>query len=232
MPIQRLAGIATLVLVVVGAATAGWRGALTGFVAGMGVGTGLAIALAERETGVALRGSRVRAIQRIAGLIAAVGAIVGVLYGGWTKGWLWGFLGFLPGPTFALLVGMLARSSAPEAGARSSLAGPLETARRILSRHSKNPRAYENKDRWVLRYACMTLAQIVADEGGLQSAAAASGEPESKVRALLEAAGYDLARLTLGPHKDRVMYSAAASVSLFSDVADEYDASNPEGFST
>ena len=91
---QGLAAIAVLLATGYGFGMAGVLGGLTGLVAAIGVGSGLAIATAESGTGVAASGD-VRTAQRIGGFLAAGACLVGAVWGGWTVGWLWGL-----GPDF------------------------------------------------------------------------------------------------------------------------------------
>ena len=69
----------------------------------VGVGSGLAIALAEAGTDVAAGGT-VRVGQRIGGVLAAAGCLVGVLLGGWSFGWLWGLGGYVVGGIAAIVL--------------------------------------------------------------------------------------------------------------------------------
>ena len=86
---QGLAVIAALLAIGYGFGMAGVLGSLTGLVAALGVGSGLAIAIAESATGVAASGG-VRGAQRISGFLAAGACLTGAVWGGWTVGWLWG----------------------------------------------------------------------------------------------------------------------------------------------
>ena len=95
-PIQGLAAIAALLATGYGFGMAGVLGGLTGLVAVLGVGSGLAIATAESGTGVTASGG-VRAAQRIGGFLAAGVCLTGAVWGGWTVGWLWGLGGYIAG---------------------------------------------------------------------------------------------------------------------------------------
>jgi hypothetical protein len=107
---QALAVIAALIAIGYGFAAAGVLGALTGLVAAVGIGSALAIAGAERGTGVALAGAT-RSAQRIGGILAAIGCLIGAYYGGWRFGWAWAIVGYVAGVASALLVRVLMRRS-------------------------------------------------------------------------------------------------------------------------
>lgn len=109
----------SLVAVGYGFAVGGVTGALTGLVAAVGTGSGLAIALAEGGTGVAARGL-MRSGQRAGGLLAATGCILAVYFGGWTWGWAWGIAGYAGGTVMALALWALLRVSAPDDSTPSS----------------------------------------------------------------------------------------------------------------
>jgi hypothetical protein len=100
---QGLAVIAALIAIGYGSAAGGVLGALTGLVAAVGVGSGLAIAGAEQGTGVALAGAT-RSTQRIGGILAAIGCVIGAYYGGWRFGWLWAAAGYGAGALTAFLL--------------------------------------------------------------------------------------------------------------------------------
>ena len=107
---QGLAVVVTLLAMGAGFAAHGLVGTLTGIVAAVGTGSGLAIAAAERGTGVTAAGP-VRIGQRLGGLISAAGCLAGAFYGGWGLGWLWGGVGYAAGmvaslvPTVFLTIG-------------------------------------------------------------------------------------------------------------------------------
>lgn len=70
-----------------------WLGALTGFIAAIGIGTGLSIAIA----GMGIDDSSSlgeNLIHRLGAIVSSVGTAVGIHYGGWRWGWLYGGLGF------------------------------------------------------------------------------------------------------------------------------------------
>ena len=115
---QGIAVLAGLVAVGYGFGAAGLLGALTGFVAAVGIGSGLAIALAETGTAVAESGFK-RIAQRLGGIPAAVGCLAGAWYGGWHWGWLWAIGGYAAGAAMVLLPAI-----AISLGARSSRPGP------------------------------------------------------------------------------------------------------------
>jgi hypothetical protein len=102
---QFLAVIAALIAMGYGFAAAGILGAITGFIASVGVGSGLAIGVGEKGTGVQ------HFSQRLGGVVAALGAGTGAYYGGWRFGWASAvggyFLGMLIGFVSAALTGGL-----------------------------------------------------------------------------------------------------------------------------
>ena len=106
---QGLAVIAALLATGYGFGMAGVLGGLTGLVAVIGVGSGLAIATAESGTGVAASGV-LRAAQRIGGFLAAGACLTGAVWGGWTVGWLWGLGGYIAGVALAVVLGFVMRS--------------------------------------------------------------------------------------------------------------------------
>lgn len=108
---QGLAVIVGLVAIGYGFSAGGLLGALTGFIAAVGAGSGLAIAGAERGTGVEAEGS-MRTSQRIGGVLSALGCLGGAYYGGWRWGWGWGIAGYLLGAAIALLLYTIMRKAA------------------------------------------------------------------------------------------------------------------------
>jgi len=113
---QTIAVIITLLAIGYGFGRAGVLGALTGLVGAVGVGSGLAIALAGGGTAIAGSGS-VRTAQRIGGLLAAVGCAIGVVYGQWHSGWMWGVGGYLGGAASAIVLGAVLALTAARAHA-------------------------------------------------------------------------------------------------------------------
>ena len=105
---QGLAAIAALLAIGYGFGMAGVLGALTGLVAVLGVGSGLAIATAESGTSVAASGD-VRTAQRIGGFLAAGACLVGAVWGSWTVGSLWGLGGYIAGAVAGLAIGFVMR---------------------------------------------------------------------------------------------------------------------------
>ena len=105
---QGLAAIAVLLATGYGFGMAGVLGGLTGLVAAIGVGSGLAIATAESGTGVPASGD-VRTAQRIGGFLAAGACLVGAVWGGWTVGWLWGLGGYIAGTAASVVLGFVMR---------------------------------------------------------------------------------------------------------------------------
>ena len=106
---QGLAAIAALLAAGYGFGVAGVLGGLTGLVAVLGVGSGLAIATAESGTGVAASGG-VRSAQRIGGFLAAGACLTGAVWGGWTVGGLWGLGGYIAGAAAGAMLGLVKRS--------------------------------------------------------------------------------------------------------------------------
>ena len=104
-----------------GFAAGGLVGALTGLVAALGVGSGLAISAAEQGTDVEGAGP-LRTAQRIGGILAAAGCLAGVIRGGWSTGWLWGIGGYLAGAATSLVV-----------------LAPLLAVRKVRSRDERQP---------------------------------------------------------------------------------------------
>jgi hypothetical protein len=119
---QTLIGIFAIALAVIGFRSAGVLGAITGLVAAIGVGSGLAIMVQARGTDLDARPS-VRRGQRLGGAIAAVACGVGVYYGGWRWGWTWGLLGYVTGTLAALVLGVTGAARQGLAQAESSVTG-------------------------------------------------------------------------------------------------------------
>lgn len=165
---QGLAVFAALGLVGYGLVVGGLLGALTGFVAGVGVGSGLAIFFGERGTGVAGLGTRLRASQQIGGLLAAVGCGAGVIYGGWHLGWAWGsagwVVGVLLGLFFAALTGSL-RSDEHSIGERGrgrslvfTVYAPTMDEARLLAADLQRLLDAEGVDAWVT--SCVVVPEV------------------------------------------------------------------------
>ena len=115
-----------LVAVGYGFAVGGIAGALTGVVAAVGTGSGLAIAFAEGGTGVAAAGL-MRGAQRMGGFLAACGCLVAAYFGGWTWGWAWGVAGYAAGAAAALVLWALSRRVAEDGGQVSPPRGHVPT---------------------------------------------------------------------------------------------------------
>ena len=96
-----LAAFLMLPFTIYGYVQAGFSGALTGFVAVVAVGSGVAIAAAEPGTGVEHSGS-VATSQRLGGSLAAIAALAGCYFGGWVFGWAGGVVGYVLGIVGAL----------------------------------------------------------------------------------------------------------------------------------
>ena len=124
---QGIAVIAVLIAIGYGFGRGGLPGAVTGFVAAVGIGSGLAIARAEIGTGVASSGST-RSSQRSGGLLAAVGCLIGAYYGGWRFGWLWAVVGYAGAVAVAFLLRLFmgeTSSAGPRSHSRSAGAAPI-----------------------------------------------------------------------------------------------------------
>lgn len=121
---QGIAVIAALIAIGYGFAAAGVLGAVTGLAAAVGVGSGLAIASAERGTAVAVAGP-MRTAQRVSGILAAIGCLIGAYYGGWRFGWIWAIAGYAPGVASALLIrAVMGGSGQPRAGPKPQPMSP------------------------------------------------------------------------------------------------------------
>ena len=98
--------LASLVAVVVGWMAAGVLGVLTGIVAVVGTGSGLAILIGAQGTG--LSDKRVlRSSQRVGGIVAAMLCALGALHGGWGWGWAWGLGGYVAGMVSVFMLFLL-----------------------------------------------------------------------------------------------------------------------------
>jgi len=151
--IQMLGVIAALVATGYGFAAAGLIGALTGFVAAVGTGSGLAIAFAERGAGVATSGAS-RAAQRFGGVVAAVACLGGAYHGGWRLGWAWGAGGYAVGVLAALAVARRHRNHRAQFTVTIPVSGPASLQ---LTPHDASPDdlsllalCYGSKVRWLL----------------------------------------------------------------------------------
>jgi len=106
--VQGLAALAAISAVSYGFVTAGFRGALTGLVAAIGIGSAIAIAVGERGTGVFDVHSRLGFAQRTGGFLGALFCAAGAYRGGWSYGWLWGIGGYALGIACAVVVAGIA----------------------------------------------------------------------------------------------------------------------------
>jgi len=104
--------VGTLLAMGYGLNVSGFSGMASGFVGGVGIGSGAIIMRGEEATGVA-RGGLVRLTQRLGGASAVIGVILGLSVGGWEHGWIWGSLGFGGGAMlgFGAFVVMRARGA-------------------------------------------------------------------------------------------------------------------------
>ncbi|HKR10276.1 MAG TPA: hypothetical protein VJS39_13870, partial [Gemmatimonadaceae bacterium] len=80
---QPIIGLISLALAAYGFTHAGVLGALTGLIAGFGVGSGLANLIPTKSTKVSSSPSE-RNAQRLGGVISAVACAAGVYFGGWS----------------------------------------------------------------------------------------------------------------------------------------------------
>jgi len=108
---QGLAVVVGLVAIGYGFVAGGILGALTGLVASVDTGSGLAIARAEGGTGVEAAGGFMRTAQRVGGVLSAVGCLAGAYFGGWRWGWGWAIAGYLLGAAVGLLLYTVTRKS-------------------------------------------------------------------------------------------------------------------------
>lgn len=108
---QAIIGLISLALAAYGFTHAGVLGALTGLIAGFGVGSGLSIAVAKDFAEVSTS-PRKRTAQRVGGLISAVACAGGVFFGGWTLGSLLGMAGYASGILVTLILSMVSRRAA------------------------------------------------------------------------------------------------------------------------
>jgi hypothetical protein len=118
---QPITVFATLALAAYGYLHAGILGALTGLVAGVGTGSGLAIFGAAKDTDLSTS-APLRVAQRVGGVIAAIGCAAGAYYGGWAYGWAWGLGGYVAGMLSTLLYGFLGLKGAGNREAVASVA--------------------------------------------------------------------------------------------------------------
>ncbi len=130
---QGLAVFVGLVAVGYGFAVGGIAGALTGLVAAVGTGSGLAIAIGEGGTGVAASGVMRRA-QRMGGILAACGCLAAAYLGGWPWGWAWGVAGYAAGVAVALVLWAISRRGVEDGNQVSPPRGPVPTAFDLNSR--------------------------------------------------------------------------------------------------
>ena len=107
---QGLVIIVGLLAIGYGYGMAGVLGSLSGLVAVIGVGSGLAIAASKSGTGVAASGG-MRTVQRIGGFLAAGACLAGTVWGGWTAGWLWGLGGYIAGSASGVAIGIVMKLS-------------------------------------------------------------------------------------------------------------------------
>jgi hypothetical protein len=97
--------LAGLTLIGYGFASGGMLGALTGFVAALGIGSGLAI-LSDQKDAELSADETTKTSQRIGGILAALLCGVGAFYGGWRYGWAWGLGGYIIGALSTVVIAL------------------------------------------------------------------------------------------------------------------------------
>ena len=100
---QALARFAAVLLGSLGFVEVGILGALTGIVAGLGIGSGVAMLFAAKGADLSAF-HRLRDRQRLGGFMSATLCGAGAAYGGWTTGWAWALAGYALGAITALTV--------------------------------------------------------------------------------------------------------------------------------
>jgi len=105
---QRLFGFLVFIDSVFGFYAAGWRGALTGLVATLAIGSGVLIASGMQGTDVETEGP-IRTAQRVGGLFCAILGLVGAVWGGWPYGWLGALIGYAAGVAIAFVAKSIAQ---------------------------------------------------------------------------------------------------------------------------
>lgn len=103
----------------------------------------------------------------------------------------------------------------------------LEAAYRILVRGSRNPGAYFHDPRYVLFFACESLATLVAGKGNLAAVGTVVGESPEIIEGILRFAGYNVPALTTGNIGPRLLEAMAATTRLFPDIAEKYGPFHP-----
>jgi O-antigen/teichoic acid export membrane protein len=100
-----LIALTSLVLIGYGFASGGILGAMTGFVAAVGIGSGLVIVSNHRDAELSIE-KHTRISQRIGGVFSALLCAVGVYHGNWRWGWLWGLGGYTIGALLTVIIGV------------------------------------------------------------------------------------------------------------------------------
>lgn len=99
--------LATLFAAGWGLAAGGLFGALTGFIATLGIGSGLQMFLVG-TTASDTPEPRLHPTQRISGLVCALFGCLGAYYGGWRMGWLYALGGYLVGMAVGFVLSFIA----------------------------------------------------------------------------------------------------------------------------
>jgi hypothetical protein len=102
---QKTAGFLLFLAAGFGFLAGGFPGALTGFLAVLAIGSGLAISVSEAGTGVH-EVFRIRAVQRIGGILIAALSALGLYRGGWAWGWLWVLVAYLGTTGLVAVIGL------------------------------------------------------------------------------------------------------------------------------
>ena len=104
----------------------------------------------------------------------------------------------------------------------------LQAAYRILRRGPVDPEHHAQDPRYVLWCACSHVAKLTAwspgEKGSIHKAGQIVGEDPDTLAHLLDAAGYDLNRLTQEDRVERSQYALQATEELFADVIEKYGA--------
>jgi hypothetical protein len=102
-----IAAVLCLLAIGYGFGSGGVLGAMTGLVAALGAGSGVAIIFGAKGTDLS-RVEGVRTAQRIGGFVASVACLLAAWMGGWRWGWLTGFGGYFAGAGLASVLALRA----------------------------------------------------------------------------------------------------------------------------
>lgn len=112
---KKTAGVLLFVAAGFGYVAGGLAGALTGFLAVLAIGSGLAISVSEAGTGVH-HIVRIRIIQRLGGVLVVVLSAFGLYWGGWAWGWLWVLGAYLGSMGLVVVTGLAVRARDAQEG--------------------------------------------------------------------------------------------------------------------